>query len=94
MGTVVFPEAALKVFLTASVVSRAQRRHKQLIDKGFSANIDDLLKDLEQRDSRDMSRAVAPLKPAEGALVLDSTSLSIDDTVTRVVQAAQERGVV
>ncbi len=86
MGTVVFPDAALKVFLTASAASRAQRRHKQLIDKGFSANLDDLLADLEERDARDSQRATAPLVPAEGAFVLDSTQLGIDETVAAVLE--------
>lgn len=85
MGTVIFPDAPLKVFLTASVESRAQRRHKQLIEKGFSANLSDLLRDLAERDARDSQRAAAPLKPAEGAYVLDSTSLGIEDTVQAVL---------
>jgi cytidylate kinase len=85
MGTVVFPDATLKVFLTASVESRAQRRYKQLIEKGFSANLPDLLRDLEERDERDAKRAVAPLRPAEGAVVIDSTHLDIDRTVAEVL---------
>ena len=91
MGTVVFPDAILKVYLTASVESRAERRHKQLMDKGFSAKIADLSRDLEERDARDMQRAEAPLKPAEGALVLDSTHLSIDETVDAVLGAYRRR---
>ena len=91
MGTVIFPDADLKVFLTASAASRAQRRYKQLIEKGFSANISDLLRDLEERDARDSARAVAPLKPAEGALVLDSTYLSIEQTVEAVLEAYRRR---
>ena len=91
MGTVIFPDARLKVFLTASAEARAARRHKQLIEKGFSANIDDLLRDLKARDARDTQRAQAPLKPAEGALVLDSTDLSIDDTVRAVLEAYRRR---
>lgn len=87
MGTVVFPDADLKVFLTASVESRAERRYKQLIDKGFSANLVDLLRDLQQRDARDANRAVAPLRPAEDAIVIDSTHLDIDATVERVLKA-------
>ncbi|MGD9944843.1 MAG: (d)CMP kinase [Burkholderiaceae bacterium] len=87
MGTVVFPEARLKVFLTASPESRAERRHKQLIEKGFSAKLDALLADLRQRDERDANRAVAPLKPAEGAVVIDSTHLDIDQTVAGVLRA-------
>ena len=85
MGTVVFPDAALKVFLTASAESRAERRYKQLIEKGISATLSSLLQDLRARDARDASRAVAPLAPAEGAYVLDSTSLTIDETVAKVL---------
>ncbi|HWS73722.1 MAG TPA: (d)CMP kinase [Quisquiliibacterium sp.] len=91
MGTVVFPDAVLKVYLTASVESRAARRHKQLMEKGFSANICDLSRDLAERDARDMQRAEAPLRPAEGALVVDSTSLSIDETVEAVLDAYRRR---
>lgn len=85
MGTVVFPDAGLKVFLTASAAQRAERRHKQLISKGISANIADLRADLEARDVRDSSRAVAPLKPAEDAKLLDNSELSIDESVDRVL---------
>ena len=87
MGTVVFPDATLKVFLTATAESRAERRYKQLIEKGFSANLADLLRDLQQRDERDANRAVAPLRPAEGAVVIDSTHLDIDQTVAQVLRA-------
>lgn len=86
MGTVIFPQAALKVFLTASAESRAQRRTKQLIEKGFSANFADLLRDLKARDARDAQRTTAPLKPAPDAWVLDSTTLSIDETVDAVLR--------
>jgi cytidylate kinase len=85
MGTVIFPGAKLKVFLTASVEARAQRRYKQLIDKGFSANMDDLLADLQARDARDTGRAVAPLVPAEGAHILDTSQMSADDAVEQVL---------
>jgi cytidylate kinase len=86
MGTVIFPEATLKVFLTASVEVRAYRRYKQLIDKGFSANMQDLLYDLRERDARDTNRAVAPLKPAEGAYLLDTSDMAADEAVERVLQ--------
>jgi cytidylate kinase len=86
MGTVIFPDAALKVFLTASVEARAERRYKQLIQKGFSANMDDLLRDLRERDARDTNRAAAPLKPAADAKLLDTSALSIDEAVDQVVQ--------
>jgi cytidylate kinase len=85
MGTVIFPGAKLKVFLTASVEARAQRRYKQLIDKGFSANMDDLLADLQARDARDTGRAVAPLVPAEGAHLLDTSQMSAEDAVEQVL---------
>ena len=86
MGTVVFPDAALKVFLTADAATRAQRRHKQLISNGISANIDSLRQDLEARDLRDRSRAVAPLKPAEDAVMFDNSSTSIEESVHQVLQ--------
>ena len=85
MGTVIFPQAPLKVFLTASAAQRAERRYKQLISKGFSANIDSLRADLEARDARDMSRSVAPLKPAQDALQLDNSQLSIEASVEQVL---------
>ena len=85
MGTVIFPDAGLKVFLTASVEARADRRYKQLIDKGFSANMAHLLQDLRERDARDTQRAVAPLKPAEGAHLLETSDMSIDQAVAQVL---------
>jgi cytidylate kinase len=85
MGTVIFPGAQLKVFLTASVEARAQRRYKQLIDKGFSANMDDLLADLQARDTRDTQRAVAPLVPAEEAHILDTSQMTADEAVEQVL---------
>jgi cytidylate kinase len=85
MGTVIFPCAPLKIFLTASVETRAQRRYKQLIEKGFSASMHDLLKDLRERDARDTSRAIAPLKPAEGAHLLDTSDMTIDQAVDKVL---------
>jgi 3-phosphoshikimate 1-carboxyvinyltransferase len=91
MGTVVFPQAALKVFLTASAGERAERRYKQLISKGFSANIDSLRADLEARDLRDSTRAVAPLKPAEDALLLDNSRLSIEESLQQVLAWWAER---
>jgi cytidylate kinase len=86
MGTVIFPHAPLKVFLTASVEARAQRRYKQLIDKGFSANMEDLLMDLQARDERDTHRAIAPLVPAEGAHVLDTSAMTADAAVETVLK--------
>jgi cytidylate kinase len=86
MGTVIFPGAKLKVFLTASVAARAQRRYKQLIDKGFSASMDDLLADLQARDDRDTNRAIAPLVPAEGAHLLDTSNMTADEAVEEVLK--------
>jgi len=86
MGTVIFPDAQMKVYLTASAAQRANRRHKQLISKGISTTIDSLRADLEARDLRDSSRAVAPLKPAEDALLLDNSSQSVEESVAQVLQ--------
>ncbi|RKJ99377.1 bifunctional 3-phosphoshikimate 1-carboxyvinyltransferase/cytidylate kinase [Alicycliphilus denitrificans] len=91
MGTVIFPAAPLKVFLTASVECRAERRHKQLISKGISANIFDLRAQLEARDARDQSRAVAPLKPAQDALLLESSALTVEQAVAQVLDWWQAR---
>ncbi|HWH73759.1 MAG TPA: bifunctional 3-phosphoshikimate 1-carboxyvinyltransferase/cytidylate kinase, partial [Methylibium sp.] len=85
MGTVIFPDAALKVFLTAGTAERAGRRHKQLISKGISANLDSLRADLEARDERDRNRSVAPLVPAQEARLLDNSALSIDASVEQVL---------
>jgi cytidylate kinase len=91
MGTVIFPDAMLKVFLTASARVRAERRHKQLIEKGFSVNFQQLLHDLELRDARDATRETAPLVAAPDALMIDSTSLDIDQTVARVLVSWEGR---
>lgn len=85
MGTVVFPDASLKIFLVADVDARAQRRYNQLIEKGFSANLGDLLKDLKARDDRDQNRSVAPLRPAADAIIVDSSGLDISQTVDRIL---------
>jgi len=85
MGTVIFPTAKLKVFLTASAEARAQRRYKQLIDKGFSANMNDLLADLRARDERDTGRAVAPLVAAADAHILDTSAMGVDQAVEQVL---------
>ncbi len=86
MGTVIFPNARLKIFLTASVEARAQRRYKQLIDKGFSASMQDLLSDLQARDERDTTRAIAPLVPAEGASILDTSNMTADEAIDEVLR--------
>ena len=85
MGTVIFPNARLKVFLTASVEARAERRYKQLIGKGISANMEGLLADLQARDDRDTHRSVAPLVPAEGAYILDTSEMTVDEAVEQVL---------
>ncbi len=86
MGSVVFPDAQLKVYLTASVEARAERRYKQLKEKGFPATMPALLQDLRERDARDSTRAVAPLKPAEGAKLLDSSALTIEEVVAQILR--------
>ena len=91
MGTVVFPDAVLKIFLTASVEERAQRRYKQLIGKGIDAILPGLLRDLKARDERDSQRSVSPLKPAEDAVVIDSTDLTLDEVISRVSNLATQR---
>ncbi|MCZ8250867.1 MAG: bifunctional 3-phosphoshikimate 1-carboxyvinyltransferase/cytidylate kinase [Hylemonella sp.] len=85
MGTVIFPDAPLKVFLTASAGKRAERRHKQLISKGISTTLETLRADLEARDARDMNRSVAPLKPAQDARLLDNSDLTIEESVDLVL---------
>ena len=91
MGTVVFPDALLKVFLTASLEVRARRRYKQLIDNGKHANLAALSRDLGERDKRDAARAVAPLKPAADAVSLDSSALTVDEVVDAVLKLYRER---
>jgi 3-phosphoshikimate 1-carboxyvinyltransferase len=91
MGTALFPTAGLKVFLTAGASERAERRHKQLISKGIAANIDSLRADLEARDARDRNRSASPLKPAEDALLLDNSHLSIEASVQQVLAWWQQR---
>ena len=85
MGTVIFPDAGFKVFLTASAAERAKRRYKQLKEKGLSVTLGGLQREIEARDSRDASRAVAPLKPAEDALLVDTTGMGIEDVVAKVL---------
>ena len=85
MGTVVFPQAPLKVFLDASAEERAMRRYKQLIGKGMDANLAELVEDIRQRDARDRNRPVAPLRAAADAVIVDSTALSVDDVFDRVL---------
>jgi cytidylate kinase len=91
MGTVIFPEAPLKVFLTASAAERAQRRYKQLKDKGSDVSLPALSREIAERDARDSTRAVAPLKPASDAAVIDSTALTIEQVVDRVLALGASR---
>ena len=92
MGTVVFPDARLKVFLTASPEERAGRRHKQLIEKGISSTLESLLRDIRERDARDAERAVAPLAPAADAVILDTTGMTIAAAVRYVLDRFQATG--
>jgi CMP/dCMP kinase len=94
MGTEVFTDAPLKIFLTASPEERAERRYKQLIDKGESVNLAALLEDIRARDARDSARAVAPLKPALDAIVIDSTALSLEQVFQRVLDLLIERDLI
>lgn len=91
MGTVVFTAAPLKIFLEASAEVRAERRYNQLKNKGLSVSLRGLLAQIRERDERDRGRAVAPLKPAEDALIIDSTSLSIDEVVAQIMTLARQR---
>jgi len=93
MGSVVFPDAELKIFLTASVEERAQRRYKQLIGKGIGVNLAPLLGEISARDKRDRERSVAPMKPASDAVVVDTTTLGIDGVFEQVMKIASERGI-
>ncbi|XOV82926.1 MAG: (d)CMP kinase [bacterium] len=92
MGTVVFTDAPLKIFLDASAEVRAERRYKQLKNKGLSVSLRGLLEQIQERDARDRSRAIAPLKPAEDAIVLDSTDMTIEMVVQQVLSHAQKLG--
>lgn len=92
MGTVVFPGAPLKIYLDASAQERAQRRYNQLISKGLGASLEVILDDIKARDDRDMNRAVAPLKPAPDAIILDSTKMTIDEVLLAVLDEARHRG--
>ena len=91
MGTVIFPEAGLKIFLTASVRERAERRYNQLKEKGLTANLDALFHDISARDERDQTRSLSPLRPAADAVRLDTTGIGIEAVVARVMELARER---
>lgn len=92
MGTVVFPDAQVKIFLTASPGERAQRRYNQLKEKGIDANLSSLLEEIAARDARDSERAVAPLRPAPDALVVDTTGMGIEQVLDRVLEVVREAG--
>ncbi|MGB7184350.1 MAG: (d)CMP kinase [Burkholderiaceae bacterium] len=92
MATVVFPDAPLKVYLTASVEMRANRRHKQLMEKGFSTKLNDIQADIAVRDERDANRAVAPLRPSEDSRIIDSSNVSLESVVSTVLDMVQELG--
>lgn len=92
MGTVVFPDAPLKIYLDASAEERANRRYNQLINKGLGASLQAILEDIQARDARDMNRAVAPLKPAQDAIVLDTTTMSIKEVLAAVLEEARHKG--
>ena len=94
MGTVVFPDAPLKIFLTASIAARADRRWKQLREQGVDANLDALYRDLAERDARDAQRSVSPLKAAEDAVTVDSTAMDIPAVMVRILSLIADRGVV
>lgn len=94
MGTVVFPQAGLKIFLTASAEERARRRYNQLINKGEGVSLPDLLEDIRARDARDMNRLVAPLRPADDAITIDSTMMTIEEVVKAVLDLALLRDMV
>lgn len=93
MGTVIFTDAPLKIYLIASAEERAERRYKQLISKGESVNLAALLEDIQQRDERDMNRPVAPLKPAADAIVIDSTATAIEDVLKQVLGLVSSRAI-
>lgn len=90
MGTVIFPDAEVKIFLTASPEERARRRHNQLKEKGLDVNLGDLVEELRERDKRDQERAVAPLKPAQDAIIIDTDRLTIDQVVERIMSEAEK----
>ncbi len=91
MGTVVFPDAVLKIYLAASAEERAQRRYKQLKDKGIDVNLSSLVEELQQRDERDMNRQTAPLKPASDAIIIDTTILNIEQVTNEVMYWVEQR---
>jgi cytidylate kinase len=91
MGTVIFPEAEVKIYLTASAEARTRRRYKQLIHKGINVTMPDVFRSIQARDERDINRAVSPLKAAEDAFVIDSTDMKIEDVLRKVQAIVDEK---
>ena len=91
IGTMILPDAQLKIFLTASVKTRAERRYQEQIEKGESCTLEEIERDIEERDYRDSHRETAPLRQAEDAVLVDSSDMTIDEVVTRIVTLARER---
>lgn len=94
MGTVVFPDANLKIYLTASAEERANRRYNQLKEKGFDGSVRDLFQDIQARDERDSNRSVSPLKPAEDAVIVDSTSMGIEEVLGKIISEVKSRALI
>jgi cytidylate kinase len=94
MGTVVFPDADLKIYLTASAEERAKRRYNQLKEKGFDGSLRDLFQDIQTRDERDSNRSVSPLKPAEDAVIVDSTSMAIEAVLGKIISEVKNRALI
>ena len=90
IGTVVLPDAKVKIFLTASPEARAQRRYKELLEKGMDVNYDDILRDVAERDYNDTHREIAPLKPAEGSITVDTTALDFEQSVEAIINVIKE----
>ncbi len=91
IGTAILPDAQLKIYLTASVQTRAQRRYKELVERGESCSLEEIAKDIEERDYRDMHRETAPLMQAEDAVLVDSSDMTIEEVTARIVELARER---
>lgn len=91
IGTVILPDAQLKIYLTASVQARAQRRYQELLEKGEAATLEETVKDIEARDYRDMHRDVAPLRQAPDAVLVDSSDMTVEEVVERITGLARER---
>ena len=93
IGTVVLPEATLKIYLTASVLVRAERRYKEQMEKGMDVNLEDIKKDIEERDYRDMNRETSPLKQASDAILVDTSSMNKDEVISEILKLCQDRGI-